>query len=204
MKRNCWTAEQDQYMRDHYTETPNRDIGKAIGRSPNAVQCRAFFLELAKSEFFLNSLHPTRYRKGHLPHSKGKPMSAEQYKKCFPTMIKKGTPPPNKMPVGTIRENHNYKRDICYLLIKIAEPDKWELLHRNIWKAEHGDIPNGMNVVFKDGNSLNCVLDNLELITNQEKMARNTIHNQYPGELIKTIHALGVLKRKIKDHGKNG
>ncbi len=201
MKRNYWTAEQDQYMRDHYAETPNRDIGKAIGRSPVAVKCRAFFLELLKSEFFFDSLHPSRYRKGRVSENKGKRMSPEQYEKCFPTMIKKGTPPPNKAPVGTIRENHNYKKDLCYLWIKIADPGEWELLHRNIWKAEHGDIPNGMNVVFKDGNPLNCVLANLELITNQEKMARNTIHNQYPGELVKTIQALGVLKRKIKNHG---
>jgi hypothetical protein len=201
MKRNYWTAEQDQYMRDHYTETPNRDIGKAIKRSPAAVQSRAWFLKLVKSEFFFNSLHPTRYRKGHISDRKGKPMSTEQYEKCFPTMIKKGSTPPNKMPVGTIRKNYTHRGNYIYLLIKIAEPDKWASLHRHQWEQEHGPIPEKMNIVFKDGNTLNCEVANLELITNQEKMARNTIHNQYPRELIKTIQALGVLKRKIKNHG---
>ncbi len=202
MSRNYWTAEQDQYMHDHYADTPNRDIGKAIGRSPVAVKSRATFLGLVKSEFFFNNLHPTRYKKGHTPWAKGKPMSPEQYEKCFPTMIKKGTPPPNKMSVGTIRENHNHRRSYTYLLIKVAEPDKWKVLHRHLWEKEHGPIPEKMNLVFKDGNFRNCEVANLEMITNKEKMARNTIHNQYPGEIVKTIHALGVLKRRINKHAK--
>jgi hypothetical protein len=105
------------------------------------------------------------------------------------------------MPVGTIRKNYTHKGNYIYLLIKVADPDKWESLHRYQWEQEHGPIPEKMNVVFKDGDTLNCEVANLELITNQEKMLRNTIHNQYPGELVKTIQALGVLKRKIKNHG---
>lgn len=38
-------------------------------------------------------------------------------------------------------------------------------LHHVVWEAAHGPIPRGHKVAFKDGNHLNCTLENLELLT---------------------------------------
>lgn len=50
----------------------------------------------------------------------------------------------------------------------------WEYKHVALWVAAHGPVPKGQIVVFKDGNTLNCVLENLELITRGEHLARNS------------------------------
>ena len=145
----------------------------------------------------------THYKKGHVPWMKGRKMAPDQFEKCKGTMFKTGVVPKNKAPIGTVRVRHNFARNRHYLYIKIDNAGGWRELHRVVWEQENGPQPRGSNIVFKDGDYNNCHIDNLEMISNAEKMRRGTIHNQYPEELIKTIHALGVLKRKIKNHGKN-
>ena len=210
MNRRAWTLDEDQYMRDHYPDELGNDVSRVLGRSKSSMYSRARFLGLSKSDAFKISDFSGRlngkqgrnswFPKGHTPANKGKKMSAEVYEKAKPTMFQKGDVPKNHKPVGSIGERNNYKRGSCYLYIKVAEPNKWERFHRHIWEAEHGPVPKGMNLVFKDGNSRKCQLDNLELITNDELMRRNTIHNRYPEELKKTILTLGQLKRRIRKH----
>jgi hypothetical protein len=48
---------------------------------------------------------------------------------------------------------------------------KTKRLHRYIWEKQNGEIPKGMHIHHKDGNSLNNTLGNLELVTTKE-------HNQ--------------------------
>ncbi|MCK5134855.1 MAG: HNH endonuclease [Bacteroidales bacterium] len=203
MSRRIWTPDEDQYMYDYYANESQKEIAKVIGRSVSAIQNRGRTLGLSKSEAYMaDSDNLSRFKKGHVSHNKGKKISPEQYARCKATMFKPGIIPKNTVPVGTIRERHNYKRDSCYLLIKVAEPGEWEHLHRHVWEAENGPIPKKMNLVFKDGNFRNCQLENLELITNDELMRRNTIHNQYPEEVVRTVQLLGALKRRIKNHEK--
>lgn len=40
--------------------------------------------------------------------------------------------------------------------------------HRYVWEQEHGEIPKGHNISFKDGDISNCDIDNLECISNAE------------------------------------
>jgi hypothetical protein len=57
-------------------------------------------------------------------------------------------------------------------------------------------------VVFKDGNQLNCIIENLECISNAELMQRNTIH-RFPAELKSTIRLVNKLKRNINAKEQN-
>jgi hypothetical protein len=43
-------------------------------------------------------------------------------------------------------------------------------IHRLVWEAFHGRIPNGMDINHRDGNKSNNRLDNLELVTRSENM----------------------------------
>jgi len=156
-------------------------------------------LRTKRHYFTCTEVYIYRFQKGHVPANKGHKMSPEQYDKVKHTFFKKGHVSKNKVPVGTVRTRHNYKRNTYYLWIKIAEPGEWEMLHRHNWKKKNVPIPKGLNLVFKDGDQNNCEPENLELITRKEIMQRNTIHN-YPEELKETIQALGRYKRKIKTH----
>jgi len=74
-------------------------------------------------------------------------------------------------------------------------------LHRHEWEQTYGPIPKGFNIVFKDGNSLNCDIDNLQMVTNDELMYKNTIM-RYPPEMRRAFRLIGKLTRKINEHGK--
>ena len=60
----------------------------------------------------------------------------------------------------------------------------------------NGQVPDGYNIIFRDGNTLNCVLENLECISDSELMRRNTIHN-LPVEVQELIHLKAQLTRAI-------
>lgn len=45
--------------------------------------------------------------------------------------------------------------------------------HRWLWEQAYGPIPKGHNVQFKDGNTLNCVLENLYLISRAKQVRKN-------------------------------
>lgn len=53
-----------------------------------------------------------------------------------------------------------------------------------------------MLVVFKDGDTLNCELSNLELISKEENMSRNSI-TRYPTEVRSAIVQLAHLNKQI-------
>jgi len=80
--------------------------------------------------------------------------------------------PKNHRQVGEIRLQKD-KSGSQYYMIKIKEPNKWQLLHRHNWEKKYGKIPEGLLLVFKDRNSLNTEPENLELITRKENMDRN-------------------------------
>ena len=47
MKKNLWTKEQDDFLREHWQEMSDEKIAKALGRSKNAVQTRRYKLGVA-------------------------------------------------------------------------------------------------------------------------------------------------------------
>jgi hypothetical protein len=61
--------------------------------------------------------------------------------------------------------------------------NNWRPLHRILWEDAHGVPPPGHVVAFKDGNKLNCVLENLELMTLADNARRNAMWRKIPKEL---------------------
>lgn len=119
-----------------------------------------------------------RFQKGCVPENKGKTwdeyMSKEAQEKARRTCFKKGHIPKNHMPVGTIAKTTD-----GYMVRKIGEPDEWEFIHRATWEEHHGPIPEGMCVIFKDGNKENCDINNLALISRTENAIINRKHLRY-------------------------
>lgn len=209
--RKLWTAEADKIILEKYHNTPTSIIAKELNRTNTQVYNRAHSLGLKKSEEYLKELNKElgtalakanigkRFEKGHTPANKGKKqseyMSANAIARTKNTRFKKGSVPSNVVPVGTISERRNERRGTVYLYIKEKE-HHWEQLHRHVWKNHYGEIPKGHNIIFKDGNTLNCEIDNLECVSDEKNMLRNSIQ-RYPEELRDVMQLTGRLKKKI-------
>lgn len=105
--------------------------------------------------------------------------------------------PHNHVPVGTERVTRDGIRQ------RKTHDDgpphrRWKSVHMILWEELRSPVPPGQLVVFRDRNTANIQIDNLELITRAENMRLNTIH-RYPPELKETIRQLGRLKRAISE-----
>lgn len=197
-----WTEEKIEILNRLYFDTETSEIAKILNAPITAIWYKAARLGLKKSVELIaevarkKTLDPnhggkfTRFRKGMPAWNKGKKIGS--YGRSAETQFKKGVPSRNSVPIGTELINTD-----GYWKVKIAAPNVWKEKHRLIWEEKHGEIPKGMCLVFKDRNSKNCVYENLELITRQQLMLRNAIHN-YPEDLKITIMTLGRLKRRIR------
>lgn len=111
------------------------------------------------------------FQRGREPLNKGRKQSEfcspEAIEASRKTQFRKGHRPANELPVGTISlGKHGY-------LIRKKQMDggqweRWEFVHRAVWEEHNGKVPDGMIVMFKDGNKLNCSIDNLMLARRAE------------------------------------
>lgn len=211
MKR-IWTLKELKLLRYLYPDHPTNIIAKKLKRNISAVYNAAFVYGVKKSKTFLQGNNSGRFKKlsnagkrfqfkrGHTPFNKGKKwrdyMSHQAKLSALKTAYRKGHEPHNTksdldISVRKDKSGNNYK----YIRLKKG---KWKPLHVYNWEKKYGKIPKGHIVVFKTRHSTdNCHVKNLELITRQENMSRNTIH-RYPAELKQTIRTLNKLKNQIK------
>lgn len=210
-KRRKWTAEEDAIIKAEYATTSTLELALKMNRSEKSVYSRAFGFGIKKSKEYQENLNQKlgenlkdlgarhRFKKGDTPVNKGKKqteyMTAEGIERSKATRFKKGVVSNNVVPVGTISERRNERRGTVYLYIKEKE-HHWEQLHRHVWRNHYGEIPKAHNIIFKDGNTLNCEIDNLECVSDIKNMLRNSIQ-RYPEELIAVMQLTGKLKSKI-------
>jgi hypothetical protein len=71
----------------------------------------------------------------------------------------------------------------------------WRQLSHILWEQVYGPIPEGSRLIYKDGDKLNCTLENLALVTLGENavMNNNGLRSNVP-EHTET----GILIAKIK------
>lgn len=113
-----------------------------------------------------------KFEKGHKAHNKGKKwddyMSIESQIKSRKTCFKNGHMMNKRRPVGSKRLT---KDD--YIEVKIAEPNKWKLMHIHIWEQHNGPVPKGNKIIFKDDNKYNFDINNLMMVTSAELLKLN-------------------------------
>lgn len=151
-----------------------------------------------KSNHHISSGLTGHFEKGHVPHSKGKKMSPEQYEKCKATMFKKGNCPHNHREIGSERIGKD-----GYLQIKVGEPKKWKQKHVYLYEQEYGPIPKGYKVIFLDKDIRNLDLKNLALVSPNELLRLNQKKriNENP-DITKINLTLTKLENKITDKKK--
>lgn len=165
--------------RKELTEKFNSEFGKNI-----TVGQMTGFLKNHK----IKSGRTGHYEAGLVPHNKG----TKGLMKPNKTSFKKGQKAFNHKPVGTERVNVE-----GYLEIKTAEPSTWSLKQRHVWQLKHGPIPKGHNIRFRDGDKLNCDIDNLLLVSDSENILLNHLDfNNAPVEVKDTLHLVAKIKAK--------
>jgi len=158
-----WTTTELRWIKNNL-HLSDEQIGKRFKRS------RACISSVRKRNKILrgNNFFP----KGHKPWNAG--MKGWAAKGTEATRFKKGLRVYNEKHNGaiSIRNDHKDRNGIAYKFIRI-EKGKWKLLHRYNWEKTHGKIPKGFIVAFKTKDTMNCEVENLELITRAENMRRN-------------------------------
>jgi hypothetical protein len=216
LKKTAWhykpgtlrfNKEQQQFIRDNYLTINVNRLSIHLGSSETAV---IGFLNreglIIPPEIIQQRKLDSRIKKGHVPLNKGKKqseyMSAEAIARTAATRFKKGQKSHTELYDGAIQIRHDHpdRKGRRYKWIRISK-GKWKMLHVYNWEQKLGPVPAGKIVAFKTKDTMNCELDNLELITREENMKRNTIH-RYPVPLKKSIRALHKLNKTITKYGK--
>lgn len=188
-KRFHFTPEQLDELKRDFATTLNIDLANRFGCSIHTVENAGFRYRLKKDSEFLRNVfrknmldpnHPGRkflIKKGNIPMNKGKKqseyMSPEMIERTKATRFKKGDLPRNTLYDGAITIRKHKKTGIPYKYIRIGLA-KWVSYHRYLWEQAYGKIPKGTNIQFKDGNTLNCVLENLYAVTRNNQMLDNS------------------------------
>jgi len=196
-----FTPQEDAFIIANMLLLPQKTMAKMLGRADSVVRQRlnrlGYFVPKEVAQHFARE---SFIKPGNVPVNKGVKMSKMVYKKCAPTMFKKGQLPKNTKHNGAITTRID-NRGVKGLWIRISQ-SKWEPLSRNKWKKYRGDIPDGMIIIHKDGNALNCKISNLKMISKRENAIRNSIHN-LPKEIVKQKLLIGAFNRKINNYVKN-
>lgn len=171
--RTYLTQAQIREIRNIYADHFNWQLAEMFNCSETTILNIRRKFGLKKSDKILNN---TRFKNGQISYNKGK-----HYKFKNSGQFEKGHIPKNHKSIGSIRKNV-----YGYIEIKITEPDKWKLLHRKIYEENFGAIPRGYIIVFKDGNTLNCTIENLEMISRSENMIRNQNREKASKSLART------------------
>lgn len=213
MAWRAWTRSDNARLCELFPHAPTAQVAAQLKRSHAATSARAALLGLRKTPEYLvspaacrlrqggNVGAASRFLKGSVPWNKGKQYTSGG--RSAETRFKKGQRSsrwdPDDYAVGALRVNAD-----GYIDMKIREGSRaWRQLHLILWEDAHGTVPRGHCLRFRDGDKLNVELANLELISRSDLMRRNTIHN-LPAPLKTTIHALGRLKRRIRERGERG
>jgi hypothetical protein len=111
--------------------------------------------------------------------------------------FQKGSKPPNTKPDGHVTLRHHKRTGEKYLFIKISDRN-WKLLHRHNWEIVNGTVQKKYVLRFKDGDTLNCNIENLELISMKENLKRNSLIKRNDP----VIHSDRYVAARMKIYGK--
>lgn len=212
--RRFWTKSELYIIKQKYAVTPTEQLARKLNRPVGAVYQAAGQLGLKRDKSYLVELaknlaeagKANRFKKGQTPLNKGRKqteyMSAEAIERTSATRFKKGSIPHNTKNADGIISIRKDKKGGLYQYIRLGL-GKWELLQRVEWEKHNGKIPDQMIIVFKDGNALNCVIENLLMITRAEHLERNQDkHNKYDPETKTAIKLINKITKKVNNYGK--
>jgi hypothetical protein len=175
------TREQDQWLRDNYSQLTQIELTEAFNREFTSVKTVSQIRAYLKNHW-IRSGRTGCFEKGSAPWNLGK----KGYMGANATSFRKGNVPWTKRPLWSERVSAD-----GYIEISVPEPNpwtgaptRWKHKHLWLWEVEHGPLPKGHAVIFRDGDNRNFASDNLIIVTRRELLHLNQ-HNyrEQPAEL---------------------
>ena len=184
-----FTQEQREWIEEAYKKHSIKDMvsmfNERFNENKTLDNLRAFI-----KNHNIQSGRTGHFEPNHKPWNKGKEYHAGG--RSSETHFKKGESPACKREVGSERVNIE-----GYIEIKTAEPNKWELKNRVIWREHYGELPD--IVRYRDGNPLNCEINNLVGFTHEEQALINRLGiKEIPVEVESSVRAVIKLKQGIR------
>ncbi len=154
------------YISENYLGTGPTDMSKLLnktfGTSYTAGQLKGYY-----ANHDLDSGLKGYFPKGNIPFNKGTHIGGWE-----PTQFKKGSIPPNRLPIGS--ERIDSKDGYTYVKIQDGHLNKnWKLKHVLIWEEQNGPVPKGHNVIFGDRDNSNFDINNLIMVSKQQMLLLN-------------------------------
>ena len=188
-KQHKWTNEEKEYLESIVKNNSYKEITKKMNDRFNCD----FSEGQIKGAITRNKLVTGRdvhFKKGSIPWNKGLSYMPNNKE----TRFQKGNIPHGHREVGEERIDK-----YGYVQIKVAEPNKWDLKHRVIYKEHYGEIPDGYNIIFADGNKMNFDIDNLIAVSKSEMLILNNNNLRFED---KELTKVGVNIAKVIDKAK--
>lgn len=180
-----YTAEQFDWLRDNFPKMTIVPLTQCFNETFGAnLDRKALHSTLNRHK--IQSGRDGRFPKGNQPYNTD--MKGNRY--SLSTEFKKGNLPTNYKPVGTERITQDGKH-----WVKVADPRTWKEKHVLLWEQHHGPVPKGHVLLFKDQNSDNITLENLQLISRKLLLRLN--RNKYRtalDDIKSSIYALSALE----------
>ncbi|MFQ5631441.1 MAG: HNH endonuclease signature motif containing protein, partial [bacterium] len=111
------------------------------------------------------------------------------------TEFKKGNLPHNTKHDGAITIREHNRTGILYKYIRVALGE-WELLHRHVWAQHHGPVPDSHIVGFKNGDTLDCRIENLYCMSKADNARRNA-NREKAARSLRVYHQNGISDRHV-------
>lgn len=182
----AWEPWEEEAIRELFPIMINPDLAVLFGRSANAIKRKAYNMGL-------NWKLPEVYKQAQ--------QRALNSPRAKATRFRKGNVPQTWKPIGTeIVDCYGYRKR------KVRDGARpavynWEFVHVLVWQEARGPVPPGHVVAFRNGNKTDIRLENLQLLSFEQNMRRNSIH-QYPPEVVDLMMLKGRLTRVINEKEK--
>lgn len=191
------TPAQDIIIKRDFLLHPIKRLARSLNMSQTRLKKRMQQLGLViPTELAASRKQENQIKPGATSWNKGKKLPAHVYNAIKKSMFKKGHLPHNAIGFkdGDLSIRKDTKTGILYVYIRLALGE-WYPLHQYAWECKHGKVPKGHCLWFKDGESLNCTVENLELTTRGNNMKRNSCSVHLPDSYI--AHTLARVKGGI-------
>ena len=205
MNHSKYSEEHKQFL---FSFVPNHHYREIVEEFNRRYPDTEFEMKHCKNFIANNKLNTGfngRFEKGQTSPTKGRKwseyMSPEAQKNSRTTCFSKGNIPLNHKPVGTIsvrRHRKGAKRKLPEVYIKVAEPNKWKLYNRYLWEQANGPIPKGYVICFRDGDTLNCKLENLRCVSRATAQILSNMSDTR-GEARDVAISIGELQTAIRN-----
>lgn len=197
--KSRWTHELKEFVRIQITMYTFNEVARMVRTKFNWPSVTGQTIKSAVARYGFSSGRTGYFKKGHVPHNKGKKPSDETLKKMSATWFSKGHRPSNELPIGAQIYSHDgYLMQKISDDLRVSKKFRWKPVHHIVWEQVNGPIPDGHVVIFLDGNKSNFSIDNLQLVSRAENASMNYWGLRFDNaELTKTGLAITKLKQAV-------